>query len=365
MRTAVHLLLHWVIFCVLVAGRNPYEVLGVKKTANKQDIKKAYRQKAKDTHPDKNPELDAETAAVQFREIAEAYEILSDPTSRSEFDRTGKTDAERNAERSRQRSESASRRQQRGWSFNNFWNFNQRDQQKGIRYHRYFYDWQTRRSILSSQSHVLTVTGVQQLEDIALDDDTGLTERYVLLALYDSRIEKCEELMNFYVMYPWPFAGMAREGDQSMWWDETVIATKVDLADETEGSRQIQDLFGVSFDPKDPKARQRCPTVAFIPRKAKLSEFELWTPEADIASNGQQGTDFRAFVWQRLKMTVKITNRTPWTLKQWWLDGYRGVTLEDIAPEKSYSVNTFLSHAFVYRASFVEGNVLNNQVSAL
>lgn len=331
-------------------------MLGVKKTATMQEIKKAYRQKAKDTHPDKNPDVDAETAAIQFREIAEAYEVLSDTDSRRNYDRTGKTEAER-SQQSRQN-------RQRGWSFSNFWNFNQQEQRKGIRYHRFYQDFYTRRSVLSSQSHVLTVSGLQQLEDIVLDDDTGMTERYVLLAIYDSRIEGCEDLMNYYVMYPWPFAGLAREGDKSMWWDETVITTKIDLASETEGSRQLQDLFGVSFDMKDPKTKQRCPTVAFIPRKAKLTDFELWTPEVELASGGREG-DFRAFVWQRLKMTVTLTNRTPWTLKQWWLDGYRGVALEDIAPNESYMVNTFLSHAFVYRAAFVEGKVLNNQVDGV
>lgn len=354
------------ILCTFVASRNPYDVLGVKKTASKQDIKKAYRLKAKNTHPDKNPDLDAETAANQFREIAEAYEVLSDENSRRSFDRTGKTDAERNAEQWRRRSDSAShQRQQRGWNFGNFWNFNQQEQKRGVKYHRYFLDGYTRRAILSSQSRVLKVSGLQQLEDITLDDDTGLTERFVLLAVYDSRIEGCEDLMNFYVMYPWPFAGMAREGDQSMWWEETVVATKIDLAEETEGSRQVQDLFGISFDRKDPKAKLQCPTVVLVPRRAKLTSFELWTPQAELESNAKQGTDLRAFVWQRLKMTVTVTNRTPWKLKQWWLDGFRGVVLDDIPPDKSYVVNTFLSHAFVYRAAFVEGNVLNNQARVM
>ena len=142
-----------------------------------------------------------------------------------------------------------------------------------------------------------------------------------------------------------------------------MITTKIDLADETEESRQIQDLLNVSFDPKNPKSKLQCPTVAFFPRKSTLSTFELWTPEQDLQTNAKEGSDFRSFVWHRLKMSVTITNKTPWTLKQWWLDGFRGVVLEDIEPDQSYTTNTFLSHAFVYRASFVEGNILNNQVN--
>lgn len=147
-----------------------------------------------------------------------------------------------------------------------------------------------------------------------------------------------------------------------MWWEEIMITTKIDLADETEGSREIQDLLKVAFDAKDVKSKQHCPTVAFFPRKARLEDFELWTPEKELNSNGREG-DLRSFVWQRLKMSITIRNRTPWTLKQWWLDGFRGVVLDDIAPDQTYTANTFLSHAFVYRASFVEGNLLNNQVN--
>jgi len=345
-------------------GKDLYTTLGVKRSATKQEIKKAYRQKAKDTHPDKNPGVDTETAATQFREIAEAYEVLSDEKSRKSYDRTGKTDRDLNEEKwNNRRNQQSNQRQSRGWNFGNFWNFNQQRQKAGVKYHQYFMDYYTRRSILNSQSRVLTVTGLSHLQDITLDDDTGLTERYVLLAVYDSRIASCEDIMNFYVMYPWPFAGFAREGDNSMWWEETMITTKVDLADNTEGSKQLQDLLNINFNAKDKKSVAQCPTIAFFPRKTNLQEFDLWNPTMETpASRGKPASDFRSWVWQRLKMSIKITNRTPWTLKQWWLDGYRGVVLDDIAPDATYSANTFLSHAFVYRASFVEGNLLNNQV---
>lgn len=182
-----------------------YTILGLKRTASKQDIKKAYRQKAKDTHPDKNPEIDVETAVNKFREIAEAYEVLSDPKSRMQYDKTGKTMKDIDDERWRQRN--SNRKQQNQWSSGNFWNFNQQRQKAGVKYHKYFMDYYTRHSILNSQSRVLTITSQSHLNDIIIDESTGLTERYVLLAVYDSRIETCVERMNFYVMYPWPFAG--------------------------------------------------------------------------------------------------------------------------------------------------------------
>lgn len=62
-----------------------YEILGVSRDSSQEDIKKAFRKLARDTHPDANP--DDPAAEDRFREIAEAYEILSDPQRRAAFDR--------------------------------------------------------------------------------------------------------------------------------------------------------------------------------------------------------------------------------------------------------------------------------------
>lgn len=67
--------------------RDYYEVLGLEKAASENDIKKAYRRLAKENHPDLNP---GDTAAeARFKEIAEAYAVLSDPDKKSKYDQFG------------------------------------------------------------------------------------------------------------------------------------------------------------------------------------------------------------------------------------------------------------------------------------
>ncbi|MDO8926467.1 MAG: J domain-containing protein [Sideroxyarcus sp.] len=61
---------------------NPYTILGVAPTASTEDIKKAYRALAMRHHPDRNPHSSAE---VRFNAIKKAYELLSDPQKRAEY----------------------------------------------------------------------------------------------------------------------------------------------------------------------------------------------------------------------------------------------------------------------------------------
>ena len=66
--------------------RDYYEVLGVSRTAGDEELKKAYRKLALKFHPDKNPGKEAEE---RFKECNEAYQILSDPQRRAQYDRFG------------------------------------------------------------------------------------------------------------------------------------------------------------------------------------------------------------------------------------------------------------------------------------
>src|SRR5262249_15202555 len=70
-----------------VKFRDYYETLGVARTATESEIKKAYRKLARKYHPDLNP--NNKQAEERFKELQEAYEVLSDTEKRSKYDQLG------------------------------------------------------------------------------------------------------------------------------------------------------------------------------------------------------------------------------------------------------------------------------------
>ena len=80
-----------------MAKRDYYEVLGLAKTATEEEIKKAYRKMAMKHHPDRNQGEGAKAAEEKFKEVKEAYEMLTDPQKRAAYDQYGHAGVDPNA----------------------------------------------------------------------------------------------------------------------------------------------------------------------------------------------------------------------------------------------------------------------------
>ncbi|GHU46971.1 hypothetical protein FACS1894218_0420 [Bacilli bacterium] len=70
----------------MATKRDYYEILGIPKSATPDEIKRAFRRLAMQYHPDRNKASDAE---AKFKEVNEAYEVLSDTSKRSTYDQFG------------------------------------------------------------------------------------------------------------------------------------------------------------------------------------------------------------------------------------------------------------------------------------
>lgn len=73
----------------MASSKDYYEILGLNKNASDEDIKKAYRNLAREHHPDMVEETDKKSAEQRFKEINEAYQVLNDPQKRKMYDQFG------------------------------------------------------------------------------------------------------------------------------------------------------------------------------------------------------------------------------------------------------------------------------------
>ena len=85
-----------------VRSRDPYELLGVSRQASADEVRRAYRRLVREHHPDANP--DDPGAEERFKELYQAYEVLSNPQKRRSYDQSFRAASQRNRERPRARS---------------------------------------------------------------------------------------------------------------------------------------------------------------------------------------------------------------------------------------------------------------------
>lgn len=180
-------LLNRVLLAVLLASvtsaagtEDLYKLLGVDKKATIQEIKSAYRRKARDTHPDKNKGVPPEESAEQFRQVVHAFETLSDEGSRKRYDKTGRHDDSPGSNYNSWNNWQWSGQQRRGsggggGSFH--WHFQQPRKLKD------------KFEVQEAMSRVLHIVSLDQLKTIMLNENDVL-ERNILMVAFTPPLEK-------------------------------------------------------------------------------------------------------------------------------------------------------------------------------
>lgn len=302
----------------IVGEEDLYKLLGVSRTATVKEIKSAYRRKALDTHPDKNKGREEE-AAKDFQKVVHAFEILSDKNSRNRYDRTGQTDDQP------QRPSGGNRGHSGGgfsWSFS--WNTG-----GGARYHYQRPKLKDRFDVKESQSRILHLASLEQLETIIVDDD-GALERNLVIAFFTPQLE--EHLMDEMV-YPWPFAGMS---SQNIWWENLLQTTTVRF----HRSNALTQFFNI------PSGEEMKKPIFIFGKRGDAFNNET-TQWSRFETNSR--TEFDKWMWDQIRVQVEFVNLHDHPVEVYWIHGTRAEIKFTLPPQGRSTHTTMLSHEWWVR----------------
>jgi len=331
---ACFLLLRSLLFLVCFGGRSVvivvtaeedlYKILGVKRSATTKEIKQAYRRKALDTHPDKNKGREEE-AAKEFQKVVHAFEILSDKSSRNRYDRTGRSDEQRNSGGG-----SGGTQFQRGgfsWSFS--WS-------SGGGSGRTTYKRRPRPKlkdkfeVKEAQSRILHIVSLEQLETVIVDEENGSLERNLLIVFFTPQLE--QHLMDEMV-YPYPFAAMSSQG---IWWEDLLQTTAVRF----HRSNTLTEFFGI------PKGDSMTKPIFVFGKRGESFEGSKnsW---GRLETNSRN--EFDSWMWEQIGVQVTFINHHNHPIELYWIHGTKASLKVVLEPGEESVHTTRLSHEWWVR----------------
>jgi hypothetical protein len=306
---------------VLAAEENLYKILGVDKTATTKEIKSAYRKKALATHPDKNKNVPPEQAAEAFHKVVNAFEILTDASSRKNYDRTGR------AQQSRGGNGGGGGGGQQ-WQFKTrfTWNY-------GGGYYRQ--PLKDKFEVKEAMSRVMHIVSLEQLKTVMLDDDDAL-ERNLLMIFLTPQLEKIsdEELV-----FPYPFAAMSTQG---IWWEDVMQTVKIRYYKENDVTKFFQIPHG------DDLTKSGAPIILFGKRGKQLS------PDNFVRLQTPNRHTFETWVWKRIEVSVNFVNKHDHPVEVFWIHERSAKMSMTIPAGHTEAHITMLSHEWWVRDARVD-----------
>lgn len=306
-----------------------YKLLKLKKGFSAKELKTAYRNAAKKYHPDKNP--GDEKAAKKFSLVAEANEVLSDPTKKRQYDQTFG-------------------RPQRPQHFGNggfgggFQGFQSRGRQPVRRPPPPRAPPPLPPNVLKAQRLVGRISSLSRLRKAALNPDTGKATKHVFHAFYTSGA--CEDRLDRELRFPHPMVDLddSKQGDRR--WDSHVRYFKTDVSTGqfTDDALKLATKLGAqgALDPN------QCPTFISIRRGAGLRA-------KDVTSHyfrRRTSSSYETWATEQLKVNVVFKNAksNPEVVLYWHDphdDGY-GKVISRLKPGGEFRSGTFPTHRFSF-----------------
>jgi hypothetical protein len=176
---------------------DPYATLSLHPTASPTQIQKAYRTKARETHPDKNP---SPNANEEFRFISEAFDILSDPKKKRVYD-------EQRLREERMRAEQKRREERQRYA-------QEREREQALMRQR-----EMIQKARSGYDGVLKWSKLSHLEEMAVDDQSNVYTTNVLIMFVGNKAAEKKGEEDYY--FPYPFVG---EWDSAVGNDVLLVA---------------------------------------------------------------------------------------------------------------------------------------------
>jgi len=373
------------LFCITCISKTYYELLGLTKGASTGEIKRKFRKLALKLHPDKvdcsNEQKQAcqERAAESFAEVRHAYEVLTNPQKRNNYDKYGSEDTPKRHFTFHDWFRSHHRRLSRQQKFcmsrvievDDLEHFRtltlleypigeprdcfiptgydilveemtldeaklkctENEACKGITYPKFNIDPDGNFKIwLKSKDKCIYSEETSFTTWFRLEGNM-VAEKSLLIAFYD---DSCEDILTYDIKFPWPFSGWSnyRRAD-GVWWENILLTLKHDSLDS-----DLAQFFGVTH----------CPTFVFIRQYDPISKF--------TKKEARRNHDFDRWMWAQLKVKMKVVNRHPNPINIYWSHDQRiKMVKENLQPGEDFSEISSLSHEYHARDATFESKV--------
>ena len=283
---------------------DPYATLSLHPTATPAQIQKAYRLKARETHPDKNP---SPNANEEFRRVSEAFDILSDPAKKRMYDEQRRRE-QRLKEEQRRREQRAREEQRR--RDERRWQAEQWEREQALIKKR-----EMIQKAKAGYGRVLKWSKLSQLEDIAVDHTTNVFTTNLLVMFVGNKAAERKGEEEYY--FPYPFIETSKENN------DLLIVAKVSFSEvyleNTIRRNNIQDLIQlkrqVRYNAQTPltqrfraQSKSDNPYFVFAKKGNPLHYYHVYHPKRHHVDIHE---DWKHWVQSLLLIRGVIANRHP------------------------------------------------------